>query len=89
MVRHEVVMNVEGTFKVRRFWLKANTPRELMDTLNNVRVGMLQMDRLPYVDIDFYGESDRNITFMELKYGDWVVERQDITYVVRGDDGIV
>lgn len=82
-------MNVEGTFKVSRFWLQANTPRELMDTLNNVRVGMLQMDRLPYVDIDFYGETDRNITFMELKYGDWVVERQDITYVVRGDDGIV
>ena len=81
-------MNVEGTFKVRRFWLMSNTPRDVIATLNNVRQGLLEQVRLPYVDISYFGESDRDITFMELKYGDYIVERQNIVYKVTGDDGL-
>jgi hypothetical protein len=81
-------MIVDGTFKVRRFWLMSNTPRDVIDTLNNVRQGVLEQVRLPYVDINYYGESDRDITFMELKYGDYIVERENIVYKVVGDDGL-
>ena len=82
-------MNVEGQFTIRRFWLKANTPIEVLDTLNNWRWGNPRnYVKAPYIDINYYSDNDRNITFMEMKYSDWIDERQDIHYTVTGDDGL-
>ena len=82
-------MNVQGTFIVRRFWFKFDTPKEVLGTLNNVRWGNPRdYVRAPFVEVNFYSETDRNITFMELKYSEWIDERQDIQYTYTGDDGL-
>ena len=81
-------MNVEGHFTVRRYWLQSNTPWAVLNTLNNVRSGVVNNQIRPYVDISYYGEGDRNITIMELKYGEWIHTREQIFYTVKGDDGL-
>lgn len=86
-------MLVQGTFNIKRFWLKIHIPREILATLE-WRSGMYgQDDRTNgyprrYVDINYYGDTDKNITLMELKYGDWIYDRQILTYTVEGDDGL-
>lgn len=90
-------MKVEATFHIKRFWLKNHIPREVLATLE-WRSGMyvdstrngLRNHPYPcrYVDINYYGETDKNITLMELRYGDWIHDRQILTYTVEGDDGL-
>ena len=89
-------MLVQATFNIKRFWLKNHTPREVLATLE-WRSGMYSYDlpnydRQPhprrYVDVNYYGDSDKNITLMELKYGDWIHDREILTYTVEGDDGL-
>jgi len=89
--------NVTATFKIRRYWLKANTPWALLNTLN-VRLGVYHAladgtlnhigAQLPYVDVNYFGDSDRNLTLMELKCCEWIEAREEITYTVEGDDGL-
>ena len=90
MVRTTMAL-VQGTFNIRRFWLNADTPKSVLDQLN-IRYGVLvrvpKNLHLPYVDANFYGEGDKNCTMMELKYGEWIIDREEITYTVEGDDGL-
>lgn len=89
------MVTVTGTFKIRRYWLDLDTPKEVLDTLN-FRMGSYNDPdtnhrfwvQMPYVDINYYGNSDRNLTLMELKYADWIKYRQEIEYKVEGDDGL-
>lgn len=88
---------VTGTFKIRRYWLKVNTPWALLNTLN-VRLGVYHDIKdgslhrigaqLPYVDVNYFGDSDRNLTLMELKCAEYIEAREEITYTVEGDDGL-
>lgn len=87
-------MIVEGSFKIRRYWLHFNTPESVLATLN-WRMGTYKTPkvyatwgRAPYVDINYYGDSDRNLTLMELKYADHILDREEIVYTVEGDDGL-
>lgn len=89
---------VTATFKIRRYWLKVNTPWAVLNTLN-VRLGVYHDDttqghthrlgaQLPYVDVNYFGDSDKNLTLMELKCAEYIEARQEITYTVEGDDGL-
>lgn len=94
-------MKVSSTFKIRRYWLDHLVPEWVLAQLN-VKWGFYPKDgnlrqnprykskdlRLWYVDINYWGESDKNLTIMELKYGDWVIDREEIEYTVEGDDGL-
>ena len=80
-------MIVEATFNIRRYWLKPETPRSVLDTLN-YRTGSQNGLIRRYVDINYYGETDRLITMMELRYAEWILDREMITYTVSGDDGL-
>ena len=85
---------VTATFKIRRYWLKYDTPESVLATLNwrmGTREGISgsgTFGRAPYVDINYWGESDRNLTLMELKYADNIFDREEISYTVKGDDGL-
>jgi hypothetical protein len=87
-------MEVSATFNIRRYWFKIDTPQSVLDTLNyrrgsyNTTDGKLGMGQIAYVDVNYYGESDRSITIMELKYGEYVLGRELLTYTVSGDDGL-
>lgn len=81
---------VQGTFKIRRYWLDRDHPSELHDTLN-LQYGYRKFSKYtttPYVDINFYGDNDKNCTMMELRYGEWIIDREELTYTVEGDDGL-
>ena len=81
-------MKVTGTFNIRRYWFKLDTPREVLASLN-YRLGNWQgFERNPYVDVNYYGDTDRVITVMELRYSQWVLARELLTYTVEGDDGL-
>lgn len=84
-------MKVSGTFNIRRYWLKFNTPREVLATLY-WRSGFYttgnQGLECKYVDVNYYGDSDKDITLMELKYAEWILDRELLTYTVEGDDGL-
>lgn len=85
---------VQSIFKIRRYWLKRNTPQTVLDTLN-IRAGTYYepdgsgaAGMMPYVDVHYWGDGDKNLTMMELRYGDWVMDRQELTYTLEGDDGL-
>lgn len=85
---------VQSTFKIRRYWFKVNTPWAVLDTLN-IRSGTYYdpdgsgaAGNMPYVDVHYWGDGDKNLTMMELRYGDWVTYRQELTYTLEGDDGL-
>lgn len=82
-------MIVQGTFNIKRFWLREDTPREVLAGLHwrQGEYGDFE-EILRYVDINYYGDTDRDITIMELKYGDWIHDREILTYTVEGDDGL-
>ena len=84
-------MEVSAEFKIRRYILANNTPDSILATLNykwsSASMGMKSVGH-PYVDINYFGDSDRDLTLMELRYGDYIVERQELTYRVTGDDGL-
>lgn len=90
--------SVQGIFKIRRYWLRYDTPDAVLATLNYRRGTHMDVNqhngpyqgagRAYYVDINYYGDSARNLTLMELKYADYIFDRQEITYVVEGDDGL-
>lgn len=85
-------MKVSATFNIRRFWFKKDTPLEVLWTLN-IRYSRLNLGgnvylECPYVDVNYYGESDRAITLMELRYSDYILQREMIQYTVSGDDGL-
>jgi hypothetical protein len=84
-------MIVQGTFNIKRFWLKPDTPREVLAGLHwhsEVYGSRKDGSILRYVDVNYYGDTDRDITLMELKYGDWIHDREILTYTVEGDDGL-
>jgi hypothetical protein len=87
-------MQVSATFYIRRYWFKPDTPASVLDTLNirwgayNTTNGQLGYGNMPYVDVNYWGESDRALTVMELKYAEWVLAREFISYSVSGDDGL-
>jgi hypothetical protein len=84
-------MIVQGTFNIKRFWLKYDTPRDVLAGLNwhsGVYGSRKDGPILRYVDVNYYGDTDRDITIMELKYGDWIHDREILTYTVEGDDGL-
>lgn len=81
-------MKVTGSFNIRRYWFKKDTPASILAGLN-YRMGNWQdFDRNFYVDVNYYGDTDRAITIMELKYSEWIVHRELLTYTVEGDDGL-
>lgn len=86
-------MKVQGTFRVRRYWLQVITPTDILNTLN-FRWGVHKDPvhnggvHLPFVDISYWGDSDKNITLMELRYSEWIADREEIVYTVEGDDGL-
>jgi hypothetical protein len=83
-------MQITETFRIRRYWLQPDTPADVLATLNH-RWGLPQGSRYnqcPYVDINYWGAADRQLTLMELKYSEWVTLREEITYTVQGDDGL-
>ena len=86
-------MKVSSTFKIRRYWFDPDTPKEVLDTLN-FRYGdypdkiFRRQLHLRYVDVNYWGDSDKNLTIMELKYGDWIINREELEYTVEGDDGL-
>lgn len=86
---------VEATFKLRRFWFSFNTPRDILAGLNwhmGTHYGTGQYyrnaGRAPYVDVHYWGDSDRNLTLMELKYSEYIFDREELAYVLEGDDGL-
>lgn len=87
-------MDIEETFYIRRYWLRTNTPKDVLDTLNYRRGTYHDPDgrggagNVPYVDINYYGEGDKTLTMMELKYAEWIADRQQISYTVTGSDGL-
>ena len=94
-------MIISSTFKIRRYWLDHLVPEWVINQLN-VRWGFYPKDgtlrqtprytskdlRLYYVDVNFYGEGDKNCTMIELKYGEYIIDREELTYTVEGDDGL-
>ena len=82
-------MKATGTFKIRRYWLNPKTPADVLATLNHRWGGEgFAGPKAPYVDINYFGDGDRNLTFMELKYAEWIDSREEITYTLEGDDGL-
>lgn len=89
---YSVYMQVRATFKIRRYWLKRDTPSDIIARLN-VRSSRFEIARNQvidclYVDINYFGDGDPAITRMELLYGEWVLAREAIEYSVEGDDGL-
>lgn len=80
-------MKVQGTFRIRRYWLYVITPTDVLNTLN-FRWGQKGGVHLPFVDIQYWGDSDKNITLMELRYGEHIDSREEIVYTLEGDDGL-
>ena len=83
-------MKIQATFHIRRYWLRLDTPADILDTLNT-RYGLPQGSRYttcPYVDIAYMGAGDRLLTLMELKCAEWITDRQEVGYTVEGDDGL-
>ena len=81
-------MELSAEFKIRRYWLKFLTPADVLATLN-WRWGVQGHSvRQPYVDINYWGDTDPAITLMELRYSEWIDTREMIVYTVRGDDGL-
>jgi hypothetical protein len=83
---------VQSTFNIRRFWFNYNTPENILAGINwhmGTHFGVNSVaGRAPYVDIHYWGDSDRNITIMELKYSDYIFAREELTYTLEGDDGL-
>lgn len=84
-------MKITETFHIRRYILSHETPDDVLATLNykwsKASMGMKTAGH-PYVDINYHGDSDKSLTMMELRYGEWIVDRQELTYTVEGDDGL-
>lgn len=80
-------MKITSTFKIRRYWLKDDTPKDVLATLN-WKEGTFENKAVAYVTVNYHGESDRDITVMELRYSDWILARELLTYNVEGDDGL-
>ena len=94
MAHWQISKRARNPIYSKRFWLKNHTPRDVLATLE-WRSGMYSRngnrdDSYPrrYVDVNYYGETDKNITLMELRYGDWIHDRELLTYTVEGDDGL-
>lgn len=81
-------MKVSATFRIRRYWLKFDTPSDVLSTLNYRWGNPRGTVRLPYVDIQYWGEADKTLTMMELRYGEWVDHREELSYTLEGDDGL-
>lgn len=88
-------MQVSGTFKLRRYWLDYSTPQSVLDTLNwrmgtyrNPLSEYAKWGRTYYVDISYYGDSDRNLTLMEMRYAEYIYDREELVYTVDCDDGL-
>lgn len=84
-------MKVEGTFHIKRYWLRHETPREVLATLH-WRSGFYPTGNqglaYKYVDVNYYGDSDKDITLMELRYAEWIHDREMLAYTVEGDAGL-
>lgn len=81
-------MKITETFRIRRYWFKPDTPQDVLDTLNYRLGNPKDFFRAPYVDVQYWGEADRTLTMMELRYAEWIDQRQEISYTVEGDDGL-
>ncbi len=82
-------MKLEHTFYIRRYWFSNDTPEDIMNTLNWRRGWEVSGKyRGQYVDVHYIGEADKSITMMELRYAEWIVDRESISYTVEGDDGL-
>ena len=81
-------MKATGTFKIRRYWFNTDTPADVLATLNHRWGNPRDLIRAPYVDINYYGDGDRNITLMEMRYSEYIMDREEIVYTVEGDDGL-
>jgi hypothetical protein len=81
-------LQIQATFKIRRYWLKADTPNDVLATLNYRWGNPRGYIKAPFVDINYWGDGDKTLTMMELKYGEWIDERQEISYTVEGTDGL-
>ena len=88
MVHNEVVMKIQETFNIRRYWLARNTPDDVLNTLYYRWGNPEGLVRAPYVDVQYYSLEDRALTMMELRYSEWIMQRQELTYTLEGDDGL-
>ena len=84
-----VAMKLQQTFHIRRYWLSTATPQDVLNTLRYSWGQPKGKFGMPYVDINYYGEGDKTLTIMELRYSEWIADREEITYTLEGDDGLV
>ena len=79
-------VDANGVFKIRRYWLSTATPWKVLKTLNYYwgkppgHGGF----GTPYMDINYWGKGDSILTFMELKYSEWIDSREDTEAVYLG-----
>jgi hypothetical protein len=81
-------MKITSTFHIRRYWFNHKTPADVLATLRHRWGNLRGTEQNPYVDINYIGEGNKLMTMMELKYAEWIVEREEISYDVEGDDGL-
>lgn len=81
-------MKIQHTFHVRRYWLRTDTPQEVLNTLNYSWGQPAGGFGRPYVDIEHMGSGNSYCTLMELRYSDYIHMTQDLTTQVVGDDGL-
>lgn len=81
-------MRIQETFNIRRYWLKPNTPIDVLETLRHRWGNPRDYVKAPYVDIQYWGDTDKTLTMMELRYAEWIEQREEIGYTVTGDDGL-
>jgi hypothetical protein len=76
------------TFTLWRYWFRRETPEAVLDTFG-VRTGARNLGPYqPYTDVYVTGAHDRRLTMMELRYSDWIEDREFITYTDEVDDGL-
>lgn len=82
-------MKISETFHIRRYWISEDIPQDMLDTLNwHWGFKKFANKRSYYVDVNYHGDSDKMLTMMELKYTEWITDREELTYTVEGDDGL-
>lgn len=81
-------MRLSQTFNIRRYWLRTDTPQVVLNTLRYSWGQPKGGHGMPYVDVDYMGDGDKNLTLMEIKYSEWIHSREHIQYTLEGDDGL-
>jgi hypothetical protein len=82
------MVKVTSTFYIRRYWFDPKTPADVLATLNYRWGNLRSTEKNPYVDIHYINEENKLMTMMELKCSEWIVRREELNYILEGDDGL-